>query len=476
MSGLSPTGFDAKRLEDLKEDLEQLLEGKYGVINKDSDSVLGQLIGLISKALTEVWELDEGVYNSQYPSTAEGISLDHSVDYVGVQRLAATKSNVNVQATGDQGTLIPSGRIVSVVGTQEQFDSIADVTIDKADAVSLLISVSLLQDSTDYTITVNSVAITFTSDGDATALEIIAGLKSAVDAGSSPVIATDNGDETLALDTDDFNVSFDGLVTSNLSIDIVTTNMEMTSSKFDGIVALAGTLTTIETSVSGWDSANNALDADIGRAVETDTALRIRREQSLQIAGAGTVEAIRARLLEITGVTGVKVLENDTDITDGSGRPPHSFESVVSGGDEQEIADEIWEVKPAGIQSHGDISKTVIDSQAVSHTIKFSRADDIFLHVRITLTKSLEESYPTDGDQAIIDGVVELGDTYDIDDDVIVQQFFGPVYEIPGIVDAVIEIATSATSGGPPGAFQTTNLAISDTEIAVFDSTRVTIL
>ncbi|MCK5613249.1 hypothetical protein KAR91_65860, partial [Candidatus Pacearchaeota archaeon] len=50
-----------------------------------------------------------------------------------------------------------------------------------------------------------------------------------------------------------------------------------------------------------------------GNDTETDTALRIRRELSLRILGAATIPAITARLLqEVTGVTGVNVLENDT--------------------------------------------------------------------------------------------------------------------------------------------------------------------
>ena len=123
------------------------------------------------------------------------------------------------------------------------------------------------------------------------------------------------------------------------------------------ILALAGTLTTIETPIDGWSTVTNANNGTPGRAVESDSELRIRRAQSLQVGGAGTVEAIRSRLLEqVDDVSAVTIIENRTDAVDIDGRPAHSFEAVVSGGIDQDIANMLWLVKPAGIETHGGVT------------------------------------------------------------------------------------------------------------------------
>jgi hypothetical protein len=89
-------------------------------------------------------------------------------------------------------------------------------------------------------------------------------------------------------------------------------------------VAASGTLTVIETPVARWESAINLLDAVNGRDVESDSALRLRREAEIHAQGNAVAEAIRADVLRVTDVTSVTVFANDTDVTDADGVPPHS--------------------------------------------------------------------------------------------------------------------------------------------------------
>ena len=155
------------------------------------------------------------------------------------------------------------------------------------------------------------------------------------------------------------------------------------------VQAPAGSLVVIETPVTGWTSVVNEEDADLGRGLETDVELRLRRAESLHIIGAATVEAIQARILdEVANVTDVIVVENETDVTDPEGRPPHSLQAIVAGGADQAIGDKIWELKAAGIQTYGtDVSVTVTDSQGFDHTIDFDRATILrsFLHIQLTV-------------------------------------------------------------------------------------------
>ena len=74
--GLTSSGFNPKRLIDIKTEIENELKATFGnSINLLPSSVLGQLVGIMSDREKELWELAEAVYNSQYPATAEGVTL-----------------------------------------------------------------------------------------------------------------------------------------------------------------------------------------------------------------------------------------------------------------------------------------------------------------------------------------------------------------------------------------------------------------
>ena len=108
------------------------------------------------------------------------------------------------------------------------------------------------------------------------------------------------------------------------------------------IQALAGTITSIDTPITGWDTCTNLADADIGTDEETDVELRARREQSVARDAQAIIDAIFAAVANIPGVTQTVVLENDTNSVDGNGLPPHSFQVIVVGGTDEAIADAIW--------------------------------------------------------------------------------------------------------------------------------------
>jgi uncharacterized phage protein gp47/JayE len=246
------------------------------------------------------------------------------------------------------------------------------------------------------------------------------------------------------------------------------------------ILALAGTVTDIETPVSGWDSVTNPDDGDEGRDEETDSELRLRREQSLQITGAGTVEAIRARLLQqVDDVSGVTIVENRSNTTDGDGRPPHSFETVVSGGVDQDVGDLLWEVKPAGIETTGDITVTVTDSQGESQPIKFSRPVDVYIWADITVNVADPGEFPDGAETEIKEKIVEYAEErFGVGDDVTYQALFGPIYRnIPGIGDIDLTIADSADAGTQPdpGDYAAANITIADNEISRWLESRIAV-
>ncbi|MDE6020410.1 MAG: baseplate J/gp47 family protein, partial [Ruminococcus sp.] len=141
-----------------------------------------------------------------------------------------------------------------------------------------------------------------------------------------------------------------------------------------------------------------------GQDMETDSQLRTRWKKSLAGAGISTYDSIIGGILRISGIQDCVIFENDTDknIDDGSGFmiPPHSFETVVSGGMDAsaEIAQVIFDKKPIGIGTAGANAYTVEDAAGILHTICFSYAETVSSKVVMTIQTGyvLPESYVHD--------------------------------------------------------------------------------
>jgi uncharacterized phage protein gp47/JayE len=138
MSGLTADGFERKRLIDIKETIETALKAAFGGnIDLSPQSGFGQFIGIVSEALADQWESQENVYNSQYPSTAQGNQLSNVVDYNGITRQDATFSTVTATITGLAGTFISAGSLASVASTGVQFETLVEVTIPVSGTVDV---------------------------------------------------------------------------------------------------------------------------------------------------------------------------------------------------------------------------------------------------------------------------------------------------------------------------------------------------
>ncbi len=252
-----------------------------------------------------------------------------------------------------------------------------------------------------------------------------------------------------------------------------TANVE--SEDFGEISGLAGTLDTIDTVISGWDTVDNAADADLGRDEETDAELRIRRTGLLTSQGKGTVDAIQADVLAVPGVLEVFVFENVTLITDVNGLPGKAFEVVLREDGTAEVADifqAIWDSKPAGISSYGTEAGTATDSLGGTRYTAYSTVDEIEIYFAITAVTTggsfagLTASLVT----AIKEAITGYGDTLGIGDDVIRQQAIAAYLAVEGVYDHSQLYLDDAAA---PVA--SSNIAIDIREIATFDTANISV-
>jgi uncharacterized phage protein gp47/JayE len=155
-------------------------------------------------------------------------------------------------------------------------------------------------------------------------------------------------------------------------------------------LAPAGTLTRIQTVISGWTAVTNAADATRGYAAEVDERLRARRARSVAAPSQSMTDGMYSALVNLDDVIQAVVWENELDTPKamaGGTLDPHSVYCVVDGGDQDEIAEAIWLRKSGGCTMMGDVSRTVTDAQGHDHTIKFSRPTDVDIYLEIDVTQ-----------------------------------------------------------------------------------------
>lgn len=484
--GVTDAGFVLKRLTDIKTEIETILREVFGNgINLLPTESLGQIVGILSEREALLWEKMQEVYDSQSPANATGVPLDDVVSVTGIQRLAATKGTAVATAYGTLGTIVTAGSIISVDGNPDsRWVTLFDYTLAAGTNEVQDIDFSAVPDAGDWTLLFDgeetgTLAYNANAAAVQSALNALSGLSAVTVSGnySSGFTVTFAGADgqidqpMLQMGTNDLEAS-----SVAVTVTIVETtagvlpnvDMNLEAESVGLINAYAGTLTVIETPISGWDSVSNELDAEPGTEIETDAELRLRRIQTLATPGVSTPDAIRSKILAIDEVDACKVFENVESVVDANGRDPHSFECVVLGGDNQEIIDVIWDNKPLGIKTFGSTSGSAVDESGTSHTVKFSRPTEINIYVIVNLTK--DSSYPVFGDDAVKQAIVDYAaDNFGIGDDVITVRFFSDINAISGITDIEILIGTAPTPT------LDTNIAIDDDEIAAFDTSNITV-
>ncbi|MBX4508216.1 hypothetical protein CF032_16230 [Klebsiella oxytoca] len=190
------------------------------------------------------------------------------------------------------------------------------------------------------------------------------------------------------------------------------------------VAALAGSITTINTPTRGWVSVTNPLAATVGVAAETDAQLRVRQSQSVALASLTPFDAVDGAIANVEGVTRHKLFENDQEVTDSNGLPPHSISAIVEGGDATVIANTIRSVKGQGVTTYGTTAVIVTDKYGNPYTIRFSRPVDVPIYISITL-KALTGYSSQVGDE-IKAAVAAYINSLAIGDSVLLSRVYSP--------------------------------------------------
>lgn len=167
----------------------------------------------------------------------------------------------------------------------------------------------------------------------------------------------------------------------------------------------ADVLTNIVTPIFGWSSVTNSSAGVTGRDIETDRELRERQVRGTFTPARAIVESIYSNLVNLDQVVFVRVYVNETGDTDSRGITQHSVAVVIVGGIDADIAEEIFNYIPAGINTFGTTEVSIIDIQDFAYPIRFTRPTEVPIYVNIEI--DTDDSFPADGVDRIKQAIVD---------------------------------------------------------------------
>jgi uncharacterized phage protein gp47/JayE len=472
--GITDKGFLEKPFEViLREEQDDFRTAFGNDIDLSDTSIEGVYIKNQALKRTQLWEQLGKLYAIGDVDDSFGVYLDRLVDYVNVQRLPASATRVYECLWAKEGTIIPAGHLLRLASGQT-FKITMAAAVSRSTLLGFILSVKEVVVGHAYQLQIDTNIITYTAiDGDDKE-QIQAGIAAAMEAAFPGVFEKLNIDNGLSVHSkigiEAFSMASSDI---NLEFPLLGFYAVYTATKTGEVIVSIGALNEIVSKVNGLDSAVNYASGITGRAMESDTELRMGLGTRQKQATSNEV-AIQNEILKVSGVEYARVYSN-RDIVEVDGRPPKSYEAVVAGGDEQDIAEIIFEKGPAGVQAFGTIVKDVVDSEGFHWDIGFSRPINKYIWVKVDYLRNSEEDLPMDIVRAIQDSIILWSQTaLNSGVDFIYQKMFGPVYGVGGIGFVAIKVAIS-TDLTPPKEedYQSINVEIRDNEIAVLDRTRI---
>ena len=238
--------------------------------------------------------------------------------------------------------------------------------------------------------------------------------------------------------------------------------------------------------VTGWNTVTNANAATLGTGVEADYPYRRRYTNLVAVHTRDSLEAIRARILEVSGVRAAIVRDNPTDSAEavqGINLLPGALIAVVQGGLDADVAAAIAATRSVGSPTVGSTSVAVPHRQGFTIPINFERV--VLVPITVSVTVRTGPLFPSTGLGQIRENLVDwvagnwnpapgsgffdtegirIGERLDT------MRLLSPIHAVPG--HAVTAISTTVKSGGgalpdPPNLNQRFSLAPADVSLTL---------
>lgn len=473
--GVTEKGFVLKRMDTILEEVHADLTAGYGVDTRLlRPSFLDTLVTTFCGQIADLWETAQDSYYAKYPTTAGGVNLDNAVQYGGIRRKPAQRTCYPLHCTGRDGSYVREGVIVATDTNPEIRLYSSEFKITRAACNAAVVRVAAVHAGV-YTIALNGVQYSYSS-ADGTANDILAGLQAAVTDTEYELQIEEN--KLILQDT--IKTRNNVLVLSEgLTTDKVTTIANFYTEDYGKIILPYGIITKMIHNISGFESVDNRLEPVYGRLEETDIELRQAYIAKSALRSNTMVDSIISELLNnVANIESASGYENDTDVTDARGLPPHSVEIIVEGGDEQEIASAILMRKAGGIWTHGSTKVSVPTAYGDAVDIRFNRPERLYAWLKVKL-KGDPTRLPMNYADLTIASIIEDGSQMVAGTSLITQLLHEGIYgTVAGITRIDVLTAYSVDKMYVPGPedYTENNIMVSTRQKISIDETRIEVI
>lgn len=470
--GLIVQGIDDVRTamaEEAKIKLAKYLDGKE--LRTDDASLLGMLFAMTSKPAIQNAEILPLILASLDINQAEKEQLDHLLWNIHrIKRPEPSQAVGLVTLDGKIGTLVGKGSQVQNAITGELYQTLKDVTFSNTDTNG--VDISFTGDSgvfeMRYTIDgylSTSPTIQISVSGETTK-NIAQRFVDVVNSQSSYLTANINNDNSVNVFITERSLVGNFSVSGNMTIVNAYTPVYAESITYDSSESSVGQITIKKSPVDGWNGVTNHYYIDESTPLANDEDYRYLGKLGSQTA-VGQYNAILYALKAVKGVKYTSVMQNTSQRESNAGVVNNGLAISVQGGDEDEIAVAIFNTVSAGIMTVGDIKKQVLDINARSHEVSFSRPSSRSLEISMQITT--RSNFPANGYNLIKQALVEWFNELEVGEDVYLSRLYQPINSVNGFGVRNLKIGLKG------GTLTTDDIIIPYNEIATISAEDISI-
>jgi uncharacterized phage protein gp47/JayE len=167
--------------------------------------------------------------------------------------------------------------------------------------------------------------------------------------------------------------------------------VEFQTVDFGSINIGAGTCNKIITVIAGWDTVANEVAGVPGSLVETRQEFEKRRALSVAQNSHGSRLALQGAISALDGVVDCLVLENRNKysmVKQGVYIGAHSVAVCVYGGNDDDIAETIYNKLDAGCGTYGNTPVSYTSEDGVVNTYQIERPDAVNVYITVTVNNT----------------------------------------------------------------------------------------
>ena len=401
------TGFDRKELDDLRDDINALFVKRFGDgIDLDDSQTPGMLAGVLSEADDTLEKLAQGVYNSFFVLKSSGANLDDLAAELEVYRKPAVNAYVELQIDGYVDPDSPT-----IIPEETQFST------PDGQVFSTMADTTITQQAT----------------------------------------YVDSGGNTQPLEDDDGNALGRQIVQA-VAIETGTASNVMPN-----------TIINPEDSIDGFYAVTNPSAATGGGDPETDDELRQRVLANRLNTPNSTPDGIQTAIKNLSGVTDVRLINNNTMSKDSYGNPAKSVHLYVIGGADADIIQTYFDYLPPQSNTIGSVMGTATDIGGRQYIVAFDRAETVPVFIKVDIHID-DTKFDTDnGPASIKTNIINYFDTLGMGDKVLYSKLFAPAYSPVGVTDVALTLGTSLEK------LTEADVSVSDFQLAVTSSANIAV-